>query len=55
MLVLALVSLLPHNSLRLYVSQYFQSVKTDNVHKTRSEVELTRFSAFNVVFAEKRV
>ena len=35
MLVLALVSLLLHNSLRLYVSQYFQSVKTDNVLKTR--------------------
>ena len=35
MLVLALVSLLLHNSLRLYVSKSFQSVKTDNVHKTR--------------------
>ena len=35
MLVLALVSLLLHNSLRLYVSQCFQSVKTDNVHERR--------------------
>ena len=51
MLVLALVTLLLHNSMRLYVSQYFQSVKTDNVHKTRFWVEITRFSAFNVVFA----
>ena len=48
MLGLALVILIPHNSMRLHVSQCFHCVKTDNVQKTR-------FSAFNVVFAEKRV
>ena len=35
MLVLALVSLRLHNSMRLLVSQGFHCVKTDNVHKTR--------------------
>ena len=48
MLVVALVSLVVHSSMRLHISQCFQCVKTDNVHKTR-------FSAFNVVLAEKRV
>ena len=55
LLVLALVSLVPHNSMRLHHSQCFNCVKTDNVHKTRLEREVTRFSASNVVFAEKRV
>ena len=35
MLVLGLVSLLLHISMRLHVSQIFHCVKTDNVHKTR--------------------
>ena len=41
--------------MRLHVCQCFYSVKTDKVHKTRFLREMTRFSAFNVVFAEKRV
>ena len=55
MLVLALVSLILHNSVRLHVSQCFHCVKTDNVQKTRFYREITSFSVFNVVFAEKRV
>ena len=55
MFVLALVSLIWHNSKRLHVSQCFHCVKTDNVQKTRFQREITRFSAFNVVFAQKRV
>ena len=55
MLVLAQVSLNWHTSTRLHVSQCFHSVKTDNVHETRFQRESTRFSAFNVVFTEKRV
>ena len=55
MLVLALVSLIVHLSMRLNVSQGFHCVKTNNVHKTRFKREITRFSAFNVVFAEYRV
>ena len=55
MLVLALVSLILLNSMRLHVSQCFHCVKTDNVQKTRFYREITRFCAFNVVFAEKRV
>ena len=35
MLVLALVGLVRHNSMRLHHSQYFHCVKTDNVQKTR--------------------
>ena len=35
MLVLALVRLILHNSMRLHVSQCFQCVKIDNVQKTR--------------------
>ena len=35
LLVLGLVSLVPHNSMHLHVSQCFHCVKTDNVHKTR--------------------
>ena len=35
MLVIALVSLVLHNSMQLQVSQCFHCVKTDNVHKTR--------------------
>ena len=35
MFVLALVSLLLHNLMRLLVSQCFHLIKTDNVHKTR--------------------
>ena len=49
MFVLALVSLIWHNSKRLHVSQCFHCVKTDNVQKTRFQREITRFSAFNVV------
>ena len=30
----------------------FHCIKTNNVHKTRFKREITRFSAFNVVFAE---
>ena len=55
MLVLALVSLILHNSMRLHVSQCFHCVKNDNVQKTRFHCEIMRFSAFNVVFAGKRV
>ena len=55
MLVLAVVSPFLHNSMRLHVSQCFHCVKADNVQKTRFRREKTRFSAFNVVFAEKRV
>ena len=41
--------------MRLHVSQCIHCVKTDNVQKTRFCREITRFCAFNVVFAEKRV
>ena len=54
-LVLALVSLVLHNSMHLHRSQCFHCVKTDTVYKTRYLREITRFSASNVVFAEKRV
>ena len=54
-LVLSLVSLSLHNSMRLHVSQCFHCVKTDNVQKTRFWRKITRFSAFNVVVAKKRV
>ena len=53
MFVLALVGLLLHNS--MLVSQCFHCVKTGNEHETRFYREITRLSAFNVVFAEKRV
>ena len=52
--VLALVSLILHNSMRLHVSQCFQCVKTDNVQKHVFSAKKRVFSAFNVVFAEKR-
>ena len=55
MFVLALVSPLLHNSMRLLVSQCFHCVKTGNSHETRFYRKIMRFSAFNVVFAEKRV
>ena len=55
MLLVALVSLILHNSIRLHVSQCFHCVRTDNVPKTRFQREITRFSTFNVVFAEKRI
>ena len=55
MLVLTLVSLVLHNSMRLHQSQCFDCVKTDSVNKTRLWREITSFSASNVVFAEKRV
>ena len=55
MLVLALVSLVLHNSMRLHHSQCFHCVKIDNVHETRFKREITRFSASNNVFAEKCV
>ena len=35
MLVIALVSLVLHNSMHWHVSQCFHCVKTDNVQKTR--------------------
>ena len=54
-LVLALVSLILHNSMRLHVSQCFHFLKTIMCKQTRFYREKTRFSAFNVVFAEKRV
>ena len=41
--------------MRLHHSQCFHCVKTDNVHKTGFYREITRFSAYNVVFAKKRV
>ena len=53
--VLALVSLVLHNSPRLHHSQCFHCVKTENVHKTRFKREITRFSASIIVFAQKRV
>ena len=40
--------------MRLHVYQCFHCVKTDNVHKTRFYRGITRFSAFNIVSAEKR-
>ena len=40
--------------MRLYVSHSFHCVKTYNVLKTRFWREIPRFSAFNIVFAEKR-
>ena len=40
--------------MRLNHSQCFHCVKTDNVHKTRFQREITRFSASNVVFAKKK-
>ena len=55
MFVLALVSLVLHNAMRLHHSECFDCVKTDNVRKTRFLREITRFSASNDVFAEKRV
>ena len=54
-LVLALVRLVLHYSMHLPHSQCFHCVKTDSVHKTRFKRENTRFSASNVVFADKRV
>ena len=39
----------------LHHSECFHCVKTDSVHKTRLQREITRFSASNVVFAENRV
>ena len=51
MLVLALVSLILHNSMRLHVSQCSHCVKTDKVPKTRFLRKITRSSAFSVVFA----
>ena len=41
--------------MRLPVFQCFHCVKTDNMHKTRFKRKITRFSAFNVVFAEKLI
>ena len=55
MFVLALVSLVLHNSMRLHHSQCFHCFKTDRVYKTRFLREITRFSASGVVFAEKRI
>ena len=55
MLVLASVSLVLHNLMHLHGYQCFHCVKTDNVHKTRFQSEITRFSASNVVFAENCV
>ena len=47
MLVLALVSLVLHNSIRLHHSQCFHCVKTDKVHKTRL-AHLTSFLLKNI-------
>ena len=55
MLVLALNSLVLHNSMYLHHSQCFHCVKTDYVHETRFYRKITRFRSSNVVFAEKRV
>ena len=41
--------------MRLHVSQFFHCVKINSVQKTRFKREITCFSAFNVVSAEKRV
>ena len=42
--------------MHLHHSQCFHCVvKTHSVHKSRFQREITRFSASNVVFAEKRV
>ena len=54
-LVLALVSIILHSSMRLYVSQCIHCIKTDTVQKKRFKGEIPRFSAFKVVFAEKRI
>ena len=40
--------------MHLHHSQCFHCVKTDSVHEMRFQREITRFSASNVVFAEKR-
>ena len=54
MLVLALVGLIQHNSMRLHVSQCFHCVKTDNVQsrrlprKKRVLAHLTSFLLQNV-------
>ena len=55
MSVLVLVSLILHNSMRLHVSRCFHCVEVDNLQKTRFQREITRFSTFIVVFAEKCV
>ena len=47
MVVSVLIRQILHYPMRLHVSQCFHCVKTDTVHQTR-------FSAFNLVFAEKR-
>ena len=39
--------------MRLLVSQCFHCVEVDNLQKTRFQREITRFSTFIVVFAEK--
>ena len=52
MLGLALVSLILHISMRLHVSLCFHCFKSENVHKTRFQREIPRFSAINVVFAK---
>ena len=41
--------------MHLHHSQCFHCVETDTVQKTRFQREIKRFSASNVVFAEKRV
>ena len=41
--------------MHLHHSECIHCVKTDNVQKTRFYREIPRFSASNVVFAEKRV
>ena len=57
MLVLALVGLLLHNSMRLHVSQCFHWVKTDNVQKTHfcaDERVLAHLTSFLLKNAFKR-
>ena len=53
MIVLALVRLMLHKSMRLHVSQCFHCVKADSMHETRFKRKITRLSALNVVFAKK--
>ena len=48
MLVLGLVSLILHNSMRLHVSQCFHCLKTDNVRKNAFLALVLKFNALHV-------
>ena len=54
LLVFAITNLTLHCSKCLHAQQRFHCVKTVSVQKTRFQHALTRFSASNVNFAEKR-